>query len=299
MDISGASDQSSFGKKFSKTFSISPKEAHSRKDWSLLIPPLTWDVLSCNANENAAEGDDESTMKTQTVFGVSKEQYDKIIEVHDLEGLYGFEPMFSQVAVEVAEAAGICLADAFRYADSLRDYGGDFSGKEDDPEDPYYSLRPAIENLREAAHNEFFQFAFFKCNISVSTASGLDLRTGLDEDELMRLDPAMLHEYALIEDFNFKYFTKAYNYYMQHKPEDYGKEEFYQFLDMISLGHFVEEALEYVVPEELDGIDFTSAAPDYEEFEEYDSFRREEEENERWSGVRIDQEYDEENPEYL
>lgn len=297
VEISGLNDDSAFGKKFKQVFSINPKAAFYAKDSSLLTPPLTWDAVSCTVNKSYIEEDDDDKMNAQIMFGVAKEQYDRIIEAYDLEGLYGFAPIFSQVAIEISDKLGVSFADAFSYVDSLRDYGGDYSGKYDDPECPYFSLRPAIDNLREDAYDEFLQFAFFECDISVCAASELPDRTGFDERELMKLDPEMIHKYALVEGFNFEYFMRAYEYYMQNRPDDYGDEEFDQYIEWIDMGYAYEYAFISIVPEN-DYVDYISYSTDYDDFEEIETILREEDENIRWSGVRIDEEYDEENPSY-
>ena len=51
------------------------------------------------------------------MYGISKEQYERILEIQKLQAFYGFEDVISQIIVEFSDAKGIPLRDAFKYAE--------------------------------------------------------------------------------------------------------------------------------------------------------------------------------------
>lgn len=297
--ISGYDNQNSFTKKFSAFFGLSPKEAFLKKDYSLLSEPLTWDSISCDTNHSKTNEKEVSQMASTMKFGILQEQYDKAIEAYELETLYGLPPMFSKIAFDLAERQSVSLKDAFAFADSLYDYGGDFSKEGLDPEiADMYSDDPE-ENIKAIAFDPYIQFMFFQCKLSVSSAYELSMfRLPISEEEAMKMDPRMLHEFARAENIEFYFFKSAYEYYEKHADDDYSDEDFDKYIDLLYRDIPKEIAFEEIIPAkffEPDPKDFLipNDIPD-----EYDSIERMAAEDECWNNVRIDVEFDEENSAY-
>ncbi len=233
----------------------------------------------------------------QNIFGLPEAQFEKMVEASELSELYDLEPMFAQVAFELSGKLELPLAETFKYADSLRDFGGDYSGVDDNPEDPTYSLNPPEVNLREVAFDPFNQFVFFTCHLSVDTAFDLLDRSGLTEAELIRCDPAMLREFSCVEGINFYYFEKSYRYYMENREKYYAlevfcDEDFYNYLELIAVGIPMEEALEELIPVAAMDEDMCcdTDIPEIDPWQEDDPFEKMAEEEQAWHNFRIDAE---------
>lgn len=297
--ISDYDNQSSFTKKFSAFFQLTPKEAFRKKDYSLLTPPLTWDAIACDTDFSKTNGDEVSQMTSTMIFGIPKEQYDKAIEAHELEILYGLPTVFSQIAFDLAEQQGVSLKDAFAFADSLYDYGGNFTKEGLEPEiADMYSDDP-VENIKVIAFNPYVQFMFFQCGLSVSSAQELShFRLPLSEKEIMEMDPRMLYEFAHAEHMEFYFFKSAYEYYKEHTSDDYSSEDFDDYIDLLYRGIPKEVALEEIIPVKYFEPDPKDCLIPNDIPDEYDSIERMAKENERWNNVRIDIEFDEENTVY-
>ena len=126
VEIADYSDQPSFTKAFKRFFALTPKEAISLKDHTLIKKPLCWEMLSSDfASESYVK---EKKLQEKAIFGVSEDCFNKISKALDLGAFYGFSTMFSNYAFEIAEKTGHTLEEAFEYVDSLREYDGDFDG---------------------------------------------------------------------------------------------------------------------------------------------------------------------------
>ncbi len=233
----------------------------------------------------------------QNIFGLPEAQFAKMVEASELGELYDFEPMFVQVAFELSEKLKLPLAETFKYADSLRDYGGDYSGADDDPEEPTYSLNPPDVNLREVAFDSFNQFVFFTCHLSVDAAFDLLDRSGLSEAELMQCDPAMLREFSCVEGINFYYFEKSYRYYIENREKYYAlevfcDEDFYNYWELIAVGIPMEEAPDELIPVAIMEDDICSDIdiPEFDPWVGDDSFEKMADEEQAWHNFRIDAE---------
>ena len=297
--ISGLGDHSAFDKKFSKYFNMTPKEAHQKKNKSLLTKPLTWDEISCDMTCPTLEEEEVEQMEKKSRFGISQEQYAKVMEASELEAVYGFEPMFSQVAFELADSLKLPMEDTFRFVDSLRDFGGDFN--DDDPEEP--DGKTPEERLRELAFNHFIQFMYFERGLSIDLICVTLDRVSLSKEELMQLSPDLIRAYAYTENLQFVYFKKAYEYYKCHADDSYTEEEYDMYIDLICMGRPIEEAFGILVPMGDSNINDSEMFLMEQEQREmslgyFDPIERMAEEDARWNGARIDSDYDEENATY-
>ena len=114
--ISGLGNQSSFSKRFKQLFNMSPKEAHIKKDKTIYVPPLTWDSLSSESTNKTLVQEEE---KREHVFGVSKEQYDLIVEYQECQALFDFDDVQSEVAYRFIETSNLPVKVAFEITNKI------------------------------------------------------------------------------------------------------------------------------------------------------------------------------------
>lgn len=299
VEIADYSDQPSFTKAFKRFFALTPKEAISLKDHTLIKKPLCWEMLSSDfASESYVK---EKKLQEKAIFGVSEDCFNKISKALDLGAFYGFSTMFSNYAFEIAEKTGHTLEEAFEYVDSLREYDGDFDG---DPEG-----LSSEEALHEAGDNETIQKVFFERKISVSIISELLFNYAATENDLMHCTMEMLNLFPGFEnnvDMSFSYYVKAYVYYSERLPID--TEDYYWFdkyLDKILANIPIEIAFDEIYPfvasalniENGDYSEYTAFNPKAEKqiMEDYAIIDAMEDEEEKWHGIRIDDKYDPDN----
>ena len=305
VEIAGYSDQPTFTKAFKRMFGMTPGEAQKRQDLSLISSPLTWDQLStCRTSETSLAEVAENM--EEKVFGVSESSFEKIVKALELEAFYGFSKMFSKYAFDLSEHSGHTLNECFKYANSLRDFGGDFEKGFDD------ELTP-VERLHEYGDNESYQMLFFTRGISVDMSWTLINLHFVKPEVLLSCDPDMLMYFPGFEEgveVSFDYFTRAYNFYASHFNISDTEDAFNEYLDLVLYGHPIEEALSMiygsaVFEQDLNqGIfpaeDDLALDTEYEEIERYSSIENEAYEEARWHGKRIDDDlyYDSENDYY-
>lgn len=116
ISFTGHGDQAAFNKAFKRMFEMTPTDAFAKKDRSQLQPPQVWDTLA--ASEPLAHVKKDK-VEEKTTFGIKQEQYERIMEMLDLQALYGFNQMQSEVAFELAEKNNISLKDAFEFLDDF------------------------------------------------------------------------------------------------------------------------------------------------------------------------------------
>lgn len=312
--IAAYSDQPSFTKAFKSLFGITPGDVLKKKSRIADIPqPLFWETLSgISASELlSAEGDVEE-VETK-IFGVAESTFQKLSRAIELESLYGFSSMFSNYAFELSERLDRPLEDCFQYVDSLREYGGDYSTGYSDEMTPE-------DRLREDGDNKDYQTVFFARGISVSFISELMSTFGATVDQLLRCDEMMLKQFPGFENtfsMSFSYYIQAYEYYSEHFPivhryDDWAQTEegfFYDYITEIMAGVPIEIAFSEISDSIAIAEALEEEATTLEQYRNYDLQEEYEEmmrcsyidklaeEEERWSGVRIDDdlEYDPEN----
>ncbi len=286
ISISGLENHSSFNKKFAEIFNMTPKEAFKAKDFSLFTEPLNWDAVSDNETVISPKKADDN-VTGQSVFGVSKDQYEKMLQAQKLKDLYGLEQSFANVAFEFAEKNDLDLDEAFEYIEDVQDYLGD-----DNTDESF---------ITETAENPLHLFMYFDCGLPIYDAYDLMDEHNLTREELLSVSPDLISAYDYYSGFSFKYFQRAYCYFMEHAAEctdgKYTEEDFDEFIKYLSTNMPIEEAFSYIIPSDMDYGCFTleELQADSEYDYEFDMIEREAEENERWNGVRIDKEYDKEN----
>ncbi len=302
--IAGYNDQSAFSKAFKRQFDMTPREAQKRKDLTLITPPITWDDLS-GGRTSETNVTEEKPGVGNLIFGVSEVSFEKIEKVLELEAFYGFKRMFSKYAFKLSESSGKSLEDCFSYAESLREFCGDFDkGFED-------NLSPD-ERLQECGDDKNYQELFFSRGISVEMSWYLLECQLINKEEIMSCDPKAIVYYPGFEEgveISFSYFVRAYNYYVEHFDIDRTEESFERYLDYITAGYPIEVSFDIIfgsaatedaittgsIFESVDDMDL-----DLAEEERYLAIEREAEEESRWYGIRLDEDlyYDSENEAY-
>lgn len=242
VSVSGYNDQSAFCHKFSDYFKMKPTEAYKLKDTSLVTNPQMWDDISFDCTFPDLKEDE---MKSKTKFGLPQEIFDKIIEAYELENLYSFSPMFSQIAFELSEELSLPLTITFSFADKIRDCGNEFEDEEYDDD----GLTPD-GRMREIACDPFIQYLYFECNLSPEFAFDLmDRCYKYTKEDLMKMEKELIRSYAMLNEYiHFDTYKAAYEYYYQNANEAYEDEDFENYLDYICAGMPKEEAFKEIIP---------------------------------------------------
>ena len=300
--IAGYSDQQGFTKAFKKQYGMTPGAAQKAGDLSLLTDALKWDHLAQASTSENTTGKEDTAVEN-LVFGVSDVSFAKIEKVLELESFYGFKRMFSKYAFELSEKAGYSLESCFRYAESLHEFGGDFDDEEEDDMTPE-------ENLREWGERKEYQVLFFERGISVDMSFTLLEDCYAKYEEIISCDPKAIKYFPGFEtgvSISFSYYIDAYKYYSEFFDVEETEEYFEEYLDYVTAGSPFEIAMEAVFPfaadeEDIDRGDDLDLDLDAEwaEIERYSTLDALADEEERWHGVRLDEDiyYDPENVAY-
>lgn len=290
--ISGKGTASSFNRAFKETFGITPSEAFRDKDETRIVPPLNWDVISCETEYPLAAEEEVEQMNNRNVFGIPKAQYDRALEATELAEFYEFEQQESNVAFDLATALEQPLKATFRFVSELLEFGEDM--------DEETGLSHGEENFLADAHDPLLQFLFFKCNLPVCAAYETVARLGWRPEEIMAKDPVTLHIYANTPDVRFAFLENAMSYYHSRADEEYDDNNLESYIDMICCGIPKETAFERLIPNGaiIDPPTDAELRMDLEEDTFNYPFDDVELEESRWRGQRIDIEADPDNLAY-
>jgi len=289
--ISGKATASSFNRAFKDTFGITPSEAFRDKDETRIVPPLSWDDISCETEYPLAAEEEVEQMKNKNVFGIPKEQYDRALEATELAEFYGFEQQESNVAFDLATALGQPLKATFRFVSELLEFGDELDEETEPSHDD-------VDFLADA-HDPLLQFLFFKCNLHVGAAYETIARLGLRPEEIMAKDPVTLHIYGNTPDVRFAFLENAMAYYYGRADEEYDDDNLESYIDMICSDIPKEIAFAHLIPGGT-MVEPTMAElqMDMEEEPFSSPFEDMELEETRWRGQRIDIETDPDNLAY-
>lgn len=288
-EISGLGTSSSFSHKFRNMFGVTPTVAAENKDMSLFVPPLDWDAISCKTEAPLAAEEEGEQMKKKSIFGIPKEQYDRLIEATDLAEFYGLESEKSNLAFELSDTLGEPLKDTFQYISELLEFGYELQEAAEDRE----SGNP--EAFVDTARDPVIQFLFFNCNLHIDSAYEVIDRLGISDTDIMAKDPLAIHIFATIPDVRFSFVEDALAYYRSHANDDYDDMEFDKYIDRVAAGTPKEEAFDALIP--MGNLEVDDYYPDQDDMGE-DPFEEQMLENDRWHGKRIDIEGDPDNATY-
>lgn len=290
-EFSGLGTISSFNRKFKSTFGITPTDAKRDKNMDLLVPPLDWDAISCETEDPLTAEEEVEQMENVNMFGIPKDQYEKLIEATDLAAFYGLEPEKSNLAFELSKKLERPLTDTFRYISELLEFG---YGMIDEEVEGCECTNP--EAFLDDANDPLLQFLFFECDLHIDLAYEVIDRLGYSAKEIMAKDPRTLHIFAKIPDVRFAFIENAMAYYSYHATDEYDDLNLNSYIDMICLGVPKEVAFERLTP----GSSFSleDYIPGVDDAWEDDPFEDQVLENDRWHGQRIDIEGDPDNTAY-
>lgn len=322
--IAGYSDQQGYSKAFKARFGMPPGEAYTKKDHALYTAPLTWDAISDESassfpakEENASVPESEqlgvpdlpaeeenAAVPESTRFGIPEAQLIKAAEAMELEAFYGFTPLISQYAFDLADRIGRPLKDTFRFVDSFRDYVEQHSEAAEDPDAPEGTLITQEQILHEYGDSAFYQRMFFEHGIAADTIAYFQSMHNATEEELLECDPEMLTAYNETYEMSFHFFMRAWKAYMEHTGGKYDSSEFESYLSLLDSWLPIEAALENM-ERELSGEEimdalYESVDPRDEALDLYyaDIDETLEQAYTRWDGSRIDEEPDMDNMGY-
>lgn len=277
--VSGYDNQSSFTKKFNKQFGTTPKKAFYEKDESKILPIKTWEHIS--SAEELFESVDVSAQTNTVKFGISKEQYDKILEASDYQALYSFNDSQSEAAFKISEDYGVSLKNAFEFVD---EYTILFCDEEDSQlEANEKDIDLFTKNLPELVYLYFGVFEGKKSLCETLEFVNEARMNGLKADEL---HPSLWIRYSENDKYDLKDFLV-----LALKFEELNGDDFDDFIVKIGLGYSPEEA---AAPDE-----WPDVTEDYESNERFLAFSEwTDKETDYVHMERFDEAYDEENPCY-
>ena len=147
IEISGLDNQSSFGKKFKEVFGITPQEAFIKKDQSKLIPRLSWESIQFVESETnrTPSVDKDST----NYYGVTLEQYNKIIQAKEYQALYDFNEAQSLTAFQISGMENVSLKEAYAFVEDYLHYKECISAKYDENKELKFLLSGSSKKIRE------------------------------------------------------------------------------------------------------------------------------------------------------
>lgn len=241
LEIAGYMDQPSYSKAFKARFGLSPGEAFKKKDLSLCVGPMTWDVISTGIDVMLPVEEEPVAVPEITRFGITEAQYAKVAEALELQAFYDFSPVMSQYAFELAGRIGKPLRDAFRFVDSFREEVENYSEDPEEPDDP--PVTPE-QLLHEFGDNEFYQRMFFERGIGVDSVICFQIDYNATEEELLQCDPEMLAAFSETYEMSFHFFMRAWQKYMDYTGGKYDPERFEYYLEKLDEWTPVEEALD-------------------------------------------------------
>lgn len=277
--ISGYENQSSFTKKFNKQFGTTPKKAFLEKDSSKILPVKTWEHIS--SAEELFENFD-TTQQTNTVkFGISKEQYDKILQASDYQALYSFNDSQSEAAFKISEDYGVSLKNAFEFVDEYTimfcdNETAQLEATEDD-------IDLFAKNMPELV---YLYFGVFEGEKSLNETLELINEARMNGQKADELSPSFWISYSENSRYDFKDFL-----ILALQFEELNGKDFDDFIVKIGLGYSPEEA---VADDE-----WLDIAEDFESDENFLAFSEwADKETDYVHMERFDETYDEENPCY-
>ena len=252
INISGYDNHSSFNKSFKSVFGTTPKEAYKEKRFDLFVPPQTWDSISSDTYCNIANKTGEMTLNKKK-FDISVDTYEKVLKIEELRAIYDLPELFEDFVQELVSVLKLSYEEAFRYSDALYDYCGDFTYDEEIRS--CGNILPPVDELRKKAFDTYNQFIFFDCNLSIDAGFELEFETGIDKKQLMLETPKILAEYLewnCVDHIDYSYFKNAYLFFQENATEEYGKENFDEYMTYVCVGMPKEIVFDELIPSEID-----------------------------------------------
>ena len=115
------SDQPALIKAFKKQYNMTPKQAFESSE-NLSIAPSTIDYIYEKKDGETKKEKVSVEMGEEMTFGISTEQYNKILEASGYKEVYGFNEAQGNVSYWISEEYHIPLKDAFGFVDDMGVY---------------------------------------------------------------------------------------------------------------------------------------------------------------------------------
>lgn len=242
LEIADLKEQSSLNKVLQKLFGLTPGQAFMQQDSSRLIPPKSWDEISCGETmiEEVSDPDDVPEM----IFGIDRAIYERITKINDLEAFYGLTRDYSMVAVKLSDELNISLEDAFSYVEGFHAERNAIIGDEESSEE---EIAEVMEDnwLWDNASNPDVIYCCIHCGVSVSSALwAVRELPELGHSPIAELSPLFIR--AFLEDYQIHshFLRKACDYYENHTDDTYTDADFYEFIDQLLMDRPIEVAFE-------------------------------------------------------
>ena len=275
IEISGLDNQSSFGKKFKEVFDMTPQEAFSQKDKSKYRSPLSWDLILSTSNQQDKTVTDES--KDEVFFGISIEQYRKILQAQEYQALYDLNDKQSSIAFKISEEDQIPLRDAYAFVEDYSNYCECISGKCVTDDELEFLMSYDAKKLKEI---------YFNMTKSVTTTMDIIDTATENKFSLTKKNTYYLWVYCDDPYCDFEEFLKQVKKFEELQGEDF--EEYWELIYV--WGFSPEDAVK----------GYNDSSNEYTDIEELDMIfeRWATEQTDYVNQEKIDVEYDEDNPYY-
>ena len=298
LDIADIKEQSQLNKKIKQLYGITPGEAYLLQDASRLIPPKSWDEISCEETiiENTRDSDDVP----ETVFGIDRAIYERISKINDLEAFYGLSRDYSIAAVKLSDELNITLEDAFSYVEGFQ---AERNAILDDEESSEEQIAEVMEDnwLWDNASNPDMIYCCINCGISVSSAIwAVRELPELGHGPIAELSPFFIRAFQEGYQIHSHFLRKACDYYENHTDDTYTDDDFYEFIDQLLMDRPIEVAFENMQFEKACNDDdiFVDLTPDDEITDAELAFEEWASQETDYRKHRFDENYDPDNPVY-
>lgn len=298
LDIADIKEQSQLNKKIKQLYGITPGEAYLLQDASRLIPPKSWDEISCEETtiENTRDSDDVP----ETVFGIDRAIYERISKINDLEAFYGLSRDYSIAAVKLSDELNITLEDAFGYVEGFQ---SERDAILDDEESSEEQIAEVMEDnwLWENASNPDMIYCCIHCGVSVSSAIwAVRELPELGHSPIAELSPFFIRAFQEGYQIHSHFLRKACDYYENHTDDTYTDDDFYEFIDQLLMDRPIEVAFENMQFEKACNDDdvFVDLTPDDEITDAELAFEEWASQETDYRKHRFDENYDPDNPVY-
>ena len=270
----GLGDHPAFARAFRRQFDMTPSEAKTSKDKTLITPPQTWSVISADYSYQKSyfEEEEEENMAEILKFGVDKEKFAKITEALDLQEVYSFSDAQSEAAFSLADMYNLGMRETFEFVD---DYTMQFCT--DDEGKPSESWS-GLQKLMLAAHPLIYTYFTFHLSINESLNLIEDLAAnGVHDITKESVDFLNVYLGSDFTEYSYKALKHCFNYYIKNTIGAYDYSDFESFMINVSLlNGDLEAALS--IYDDYDGGDGVNdtGSHDYEAYRQFEKWAAEE-----------------------
>lgn len=289
--LSGLGDQSALIKKFNNAYGMTPKEAHAKKDRSLVKVRMKWNDFSHVEIQEITSEENDTVIANNTVFGLARTKYEEVKEAIELQELYGFDELQSEIAYYIYQTYDFPLKETFRFVDEY-DYDTRSSKLSDDniDEDLKELLNKVFSNdvvddepemdrteyynyfVKGDADDPEIRYAYFVVGVKSIPAiyNLIDKLHALGDNDITELEPELI-EMCAYEDFDARFCKKAVAYYLDNATDEYGDDAFEEYVGYLLNGQYIEDAFDNIWHTEgWDDYPYMSAEEYKHDIQEYD-----------------------------